>query len=176
VNDTPLAHPPSHPLVRLARQAIENHLSGEPGPTVESDLVSTEPSGAFVSLKKAGQLRGCIGTILPVTGTLAEEVASNAVSAATRDPRFSPVTPEELGEITVSVDVLSVPEPVSSPDDLDPSRYGVIVQSGSRKGVLLPNLPGIDTVDKQLSIAKQKAGIGPDEECELLRFEVERYY
>lgn len=172
MNDTPS----SHPLVRLARQAIESHLSGEPVPTVEADLVSTEPSGAFVSLKKAGQLRGCIGTILPVTGTLAEEVASNAVSAATRDPRFPPVAPEELGEITVSVDVLSVPEPVSSPDDLDPSRYGVIVQSGSRKGLLLPNLPGIDTVQKQLGIAKQKAGIGPDEECELFRFEVKRYY
>jgi AmmeMemoRadiSam system protein A len=172
VNDTPS----SHPLVRLARQAIENHLSGEPVPTVEADLASTEPSGAFVSLKKSGQLRGCIGTILPVAGTLAEEVVSNAVSAATRDPRFPPVAPEELGEITVSVDVLSVPEPVSSPDDLDPSRYGVIVQSGSRKGVLLPNLPGIDTVQKQLGIAKQKARIAPDEECELLRFEVKRYY
>ena len=82
----PSSHPPSHPIVRLARQAIENHLSGEPVPTVEAALASTEPSGAFVSLKKSGQLRGCIGTILPVAGTLAEEVASNAVSAATRDP------------------------------------------------------------------------------------------
>ncbi|MDF1536674.1 MAG: AmmeMemoRadiSam system protein A [bacterium] len=170
------SHPPSHPIVRLARLAIENHLTGEPAPTAEADLFSTEPSGAFVSLKKGGQLRGCIGTILPVTGTLGDEVARNAVSAATRDPRFAPVAPEELDQITVSVDVLTAPQPVSSPDDLDPSRYGVIVQSGYRKGVLLPDLPGIDTVEKQLAIARQKAGIGPTEKCELLRFEVKRYF
>ena len=176
MTDDTSSHPPCHPLVSLARLAIENHLGGEPAPTMEADLFSAAPAGAFVSLKKGGQLRGCIGTIFPVTGTLGDEVAQNAVSAASRDPRFPPVATEELDQVTISVDVLTVPEAVPSPDDLDPSRFGVIVQSGSRKGVLLPDLQGIDTVEKQLAIAKQKAGIGSEEECELLRFEVKRYY
>jgi AmmeMemoRadiSam system protein A len=166
----------SHPLVLLARQAIESNLKGEPSPMAEDELSAQAAAGVFVSLKKGGALRGCIGTIFPVTGSLAEEVSQNAVSAATRDPRFPPMAPAELEQVDVSVDVLTTPEPIGSPDELDPSRYGVIVQSGHRKGVLLPDLPGIDTVEKQLGIAKQKAGIGLDEECELLRFEVVRYF
>lgn len=169
-------HGSSHPLVTLARLAIENHLRGEPVPEAGTELSSSDPTGVFVSLKKEGALRGCIGTILPVTNSLAEEVTQNAVSAATRDPRFPPMSPGELNQVTVSVDVLTAPEPTSSPGDLDPARFGVIVQCGHRKGVLLPDLPGIDTVDKQLAIAKQKAGIGTDEKCELFRFEVNRYY
>lgn len=176
MSDQDHSHSPSHPLVTLARQAIENNLRGEPSPKAEAELSVHESSGVFVSLKKGGALRGCIGTIFPVTESLAEEVAQNAVSAATRDPRFPPMVTEELEQVTVSVDVLTSPEPVVSPDDLDPARYGVIVQSGHRKGVLLPDLPGIDTVQKQLGIAKQKAGIGSEEECELFRFEVKRYY
>ena len=111
-----------HPLVDLARKAIASHLSHKPPPQTEASEGPDEPAGTFVSLKKAGQLRGCIGTIQPVRSTLAQEVVDNAVSAATRDPRFPPLTLEELDEVTISVDVLSTPEPVSGLDELDPSR------------------------------------------------------
>jgi AmmeMemoRadiSam system protein A len=165
-----------HPLVQLARKAIASHLSGESLPDSETLEGPGGPAGAFVSLKKAGQLRGCIGTIQPVRPTLAEEVVDNAVSAATRDPRFQPIILEELDEITISVDVLGTPEPVSGLEELDPSRFGVIVKCGWRKGVLLPDLPGITTPEEQVRIARLKAGIGSDEIVELQRFKVKRYY
>jgi AmmeMemoRadiSam system protein A len=166
----------SHPLVLLAIKAIEAYLEGKPLPELESAPGSDEPAGAFVSIKKGGQLRGCIGTIQPVHPTLAEEVVKNAVSAATRDPRFPPMTGEELEESTISVDVLTTPEPVSTLDGLDPLKYGVIVQSGARRGVLLPDLPGVETVKQQIEIARNKAGIGQSEKLELFRFEVKRFY
>lgn len=165
-----------HPLVVLARKAIAAHLSGEPLPKPEDYLDQGPPSGAFVSLKEGGQLRGCIGTLRAVQNSLAKEVMENAVSAATRDPRFQPLTLEELDGITISVDVLGIPENVAGLDELDPQRYGVIVQSGFRKGVLLPDLPGITTSEEQVRIARMKAGIGPEERIDLLRFEVKRYY
>lgn len=161
-----------HPLVVLARKAIASHLSGDPPPQVE---IPGDPAGTFVSLKKAGQLRGCIGTIQPVRPTLVQEILDNAVSAATKDPRFPPLTLQELDEIAISVDVLGTPEPVSGLDELDPSRYGVIVKCGWRKGVLLPDLPGITTAEEQVRIARLKAGIGTEEIVELFRFEVKRY-
>jgi len=164
------------PLVSLAREAIVSHLSGAPLLQPETPEGPGEPAGAFVSLKKAGQLRGCIGTIQPARPTLAEEIVDNAVSAATRDPRFQPLTIEELDDITISVDVLSAPEPVAGLEELDPSRYGVIVKCGWRKGVLLPDLPGITTPEEQVRIARLKAGIGSEEIVELQRFEVKRYY
>jgi len=166
----------THPLVSLARRAIVSYISGDPPPRLDTLEGADEPAGTFVSLKKAGQLRGCIGTINPVRATLAQEVVDNAVSAATRDPRFVPVTLEELDDVTISVDVLSVPEPVSGVADLDPSRYGIIVKSGARKGVLLPDLPGVNTAEEQVRIASLKAGIGEGEPVELLRFEVKRYF
>lgn len=166
----------NHPLVLLARQAIEKHL-GEATPPLPTEIPGFErPAGAFVSIKKKGRLRGCIGTIQPVSPSLVEEVAQNAVSAATGDPRFPPLTREELGEITISVDVLTPPEPVSGPHELDPAEYGVIVRSGFRRGVLLPDLAGVDSVEKQVAIAREKAGILPDEPVELYRFKVNRYF
>ncbi|EGO65311.1 AmmeMemoRadiSam system protein A [Acetonema longum] len=132
-------------------------------------------AGVFVSLKKHGQLRGCIGTFLPVQSNIAAEIIHNAVSAGTNDPRFWPVKSEEMGELAVSVDVLSEPEPISSLDDLDPHRYGVIVARGQRRGLLLPDLEGVNTVEGQVAIAKQKAGIRPEEPVELYRFYVIRY-
>jgi AmmeMemoRadiSam system protein A len=164
-----------HALVSLARKAIASHLSGSPLPHGETLEGQEGAAGAFVSLKKGGQLRGCIGTIQPVRPTLAQEIVDNAVSAATRDPRFQPVVLEELDEITISVDVLGTPEPVSGPEELDPSRFGVIVKCGQRKGVLLPDLPGITTSEEQVRIARQKAGIGTEEIVELQRFVVNRY-
>lgn len=127
-----------------------------------------------MSLKKRGLLRGCIGTYEPTEESLAEEIIVNAIRAATEDPRFPPVTAGELPELTVSVDVLSPPEPCAE-QDLDPKRYGVIVAAGWRRGLLLPDLPGVDTVEEQLRIAKLKAGIPPGEPCRLWRFTVERH-
>ena len=133
-------------------------------------------AGAFVSIHKNGALRGCIGTIAPTKDCLAEEIIENAISASTRDPRFSPVRKEELFELEINVDVLGEIEPIASEDELDVIRYGVIVRKGNKQGLLLPNLDGVDTIEEQLSIAKRKAGLEPDEEgCDLYRFEVVRH-
>ncbi len=131
-------------------------------------------AGAFVSIKKRGALRGCIGTFMPTEPSVAAEVIANAIKAATADPRFPPIAPDELEDLELSVDILSEPEPCSE-SDLDPSRYGVIVASGFRRGLLLPDLAGVETVAEQVDIALRKAGIGPDEPYELERFTVERH-
>lgn len=170
----------SSPHVSLARAAIERWVRErkvlDPGPRERLPEELRGRAGAFVSLKKGGELRGCIGTFQPTRDNLAEEIVSNAISAATRDPRFHPVRPEELPELEVSVDVLSEPEPVDDVSQLDPRRYGVIVQSGSRLGLLLPDLEGVDTVEQQLDIARRKAGIGPHEPIHIYRFTVERHH
>jgi len=134
-------------------------------------------AGTFVSIHKHGMLRGCIGTIEPTQANVALEVIQNAISAAIHDPRFPPIRPEELADLDIKVDVLGEPEPVESMDELDPRRYGVIVQSARdwRKGLLLPDLEGVDTVEYQVDIARRKAGIWPDEPIKLYRFEVVRY-
>ena len=166
-------------LAALAREAVE-HFVREGNqikpPEVTSDLLQ-ERAACFVSLKTLdGELRGCIGTIEPSRATLAEEIIANAINAATRDPRFSPVTSEELNNLRYSVDVLSSPEPAVM-DDLDPAIYGVIVEdeSGLRRGLLLPALEGIDSVSQQVEIAARKAGIPPDTPVRLSRFSVGRY-
>lgn len=132
-------------------------------------------AGVFVSLKKQGQLRGCIGTFLPTQSNIAAEIIHNAIGAGTGDPRFWPANPEEVAELTVSVDVLSEPEKINSLKDLDPRRYGVIVAKEQRRGLLLPDLEGVDTVEEQVAIARQKAGIRPEDPVELYRFYVTRY-
>lgn len=132
-------------------------------------------AGVFVSFKKAGQLRGCIGTFLATQPTIAEEIIRNAVSAGTEDPRFEPIEQAELPELEVSVDILGIPEPIASLEELEPKTYGVIVRKGHRSGLLLPDLEGVDTAAEQVSIAMQKAGIRPEEEIELYRFTVTRY-
>jgi AmmeMemoRadiSam system protein A len=136
--------------------------------------ISKQRAAAFVSLKKGGQLRGCIGTILPLHDNLMEEIRENAISAGTRDPRFPAVRPEELEQLEYSVDVLSKPEPATR-EELDPSRYGVIVSRGHKRGVLLPDLEGVDTVEEQLEIALQKADISRNQGYGIERFEVIRY-
>ena len=132
-------------------------------------------AGAFESIHKQGQLRGCIGTIGPTRSCLAREIIENAVSACSRDPRFDPIRPEELKWLEISVDVLGEPEDISSEADLDVKRYGVIVSNGHRRGLLLPDLEGVDTPDRQVAIARQKAGIGAAEKVKLQRFEVVRH-
>ena len=129
-----------------------------------------------MSLKKDGRLRGCIGTICAVQKSVAEEIIENAISASVRDSRFEPVEPEELDRLVISVDVLGDTEKIDSPAQLDVKRYGVIVTKGYRRGLLLPNLDGVDTVEEQIAIAKRKAGIGETEQVELERFEVVRHF
>jgi AmmeMemoRadiSam system protein A len=168
----------AHELVNLARQTIELYVRRHerpPTPQRLSELLA-QRAGAFVSLHLGGELRGCIGTIEPQQASLAAEVIANAISAATRDPRFPPVTPAELGELDISVDVLEPAEPISSLDELDPSQYGVIVESGARRGLLLPDLEGVDTPQQQVQIALRKAWIRPDEDYRLSRFRVTRYH
>ena len=165
------------PLVRLARETIEAYVRQEPMPEAPALPPETAgKAGVFVSLKKHGQLRGCIGTTGPTRPNLAEEIRANAISAATRDPRFEPVRPDELADLVYSVDVLAPAEPIESMAELDPERYGVIVSRGGRQGLLLPHLEGIETAEEQVAIARRKAGIGPDEEVRLQRFEVRRYH
>lgn len=141
-----------------------------------AEELSKTRAGAFVSLHINGVLRGCIGTTGPTKPSVGEEIIANAISAATRDPRFEPVTEAELPELEYSVDVLGETEPIMSRDELDVKKYGVIVTRGSRRGLLLPNLDGIRDVDQQIAIAKQKAGIGENEEVGLERFQVIRHY
>lgn len=166
-----------HPVVELAKKTIEAYIREgiilKPPDPLPPEL--PDKAGVFVSLKKLGELRGCIGTYLPVCNSVGEEVIANAISAATKDPRFSSVKEDELKELTYSVDILSCPEKINSLTDLDPKKYGIIVVSGYRRGLLLPDLDGVDTVEEQLRITKMKAGILPHEEVEIYRFEVKRY-
>ena len=152
---------------------------GESRPEVPEGLpkeMYSSRAGVFVSLKKDGRLRGCIGTIRAVRESIAEEIIQNAISASSEDTRFWPVEPEELDELTISVDVLGDTEKIGSAAELDVKRYGVVVTKGKKRGLLLPNLEGVDTVEEQIAIAKSKAGIGEEEEAELERFEVVRHY
>ncbi|MDH4099584.1 MAG: AmmeMemoRadiSam system protein A [Nitrospirota bacterium] len=167
-----------HPLVQLAKKTVEAYVKEGRFPDPPTDPVAEmlEKAGVFVSLKKHGQLRGCIGTFSPTMPSVAEEIIRNAVSAATRDPRFAPVSSNELADIEYSVDILSSPLPVKDVAMLDPKKYGVIVTSGGRRGLLLPDLEGVDTVDDQLAITRRKAGIGHSEPIEIEYFEVKRYH
>jgi len=163
-------------LVRLAKDTIEGYIRRrEVLKPRELPEEMKERAGVFVSIKKHGQLRGCIGTFEPTRPNVAEEIVSNAISSATRDPRFPPVHVGELPDLVYSVDVLTSPEPVPDETWLDPKRYGVIVESGGRRGLLLPDLEGVDTVDRQIDICRQKAGIMPHEPVKLYRFEVRRH-
>jgi len=165
-----------HPLVALARITVETFITeGKVFQLQELTPDMMGRAGVFVSIHKGGELRGCIGTFEPQKANVAEEVIANAISSATRDPRFLRIRPDELEGLEYSVDVLTTPQPVPSKDHLDPKRYGVIVEAGFKKGLLLPDLEGVDTVDYQIDICRQKAGILPDEPVKLYRFEVRRY-
>ena len=173
------------PYVQLARFSLESYITAGKRITradlkdarwncLPSEIFSRE-AGAFVSIHKDGALRGCIGTILPTKSCVAEEILQNAISAAVNDPRFSPIREDELPYLEMSVDVLDTPEPISGPEELDVKKYGVIVTSGRKRGLLLPNLDGVDTIDQQIEIACRKAGIYEDEDYSLERFEVIRH-
>jgi AmmeMemoRadiSam system protein A len=168
-----------HPYVQLARVTVSRLLRGKPLPKSGVEIASGEwnvERACFVSIKTLrGALRGCIGTILPTQPSLDCEIIANAVAASTRDPRFPPMTATELDNVTFSVDVLSLPEPVADRSGLDPAVWGVIVTKGWQRGVLLPDLEGVDTVEQQLDIAAQKAGIRSLDGATLERFRVDRY-
>ncbi len=160
----------------LAKDAVESYVRDNIIiDAVHNNAFLGVPAAAFVSLKSNDQLRGCIGTIKPTKTTLAEEIVENAVKAATQDYRFQPIQALELAALNYSVDVLSKMQPISDRQELDPKKYGVLVQKGSYQGLLLPDLDGVDSVDHQLSIAKQKAGIINDDGIDIFKFEVQRF-
>lgn len=166
------------PPLALARAALSYYLDTGKEMTIPENFPEewiSNQGGTFVSFKKDNNLRGCVGTISATQPNLAEEIINNAISAGTKDYRFSPITPGEVAELTVSVDVLGDIEDIESEDDLDPLNYGVIVTSGSKRGLLLPNLEGVDSVEQQIRIAKEKAGIPFFKKVNLQRFKVVRY-
>ena len=165
------------PYVRLARQTVEHFVQTGKAPETVDTLpeMLEQRAGAFVSIKKRGQLRGCIGTTQATQASLMLEIVQNAISACSRDPRFKPIRPDELSELVYSVDILSPAEPIASEKELDAKRYGVIVRKDNRQGLLLPDLEGVDTPAEQIAISKQKAGIAQEEEVQLWRFEVIRH-
>lgn len=165
--------------VCLARNAVEAYVLHSQVIDIPENLPDeciNKRAGTFVSLKKNGQLRGCIGTVSATTSCIAEEIIQNAISASTKDPRFIPVSPEELDKLVYSVDILGDPEDISSIEQLDVKKYGIIVTSGDKRGLLLPNLDGVDSVEEQISIAMHKAGISRGKKIKLQRFEVVRHY
>ncbi|MDI6730987.1 MAG: AmmeMemoRadiSam system protein A [Candidatus Margulisbacteria bacterium] len=167
-----------HPIVELAKQTIAAYVKEKKVPGLPEKLMPemAERAGVFVSIHKKGGLRGCIGTFNPTCKNVAEEVIRNAIEASTRDPRFPPISENELADLEISVDVLTVPEPVKSAAELDAQKYGVIVKSGVRRGLLLPDLPGVNTSEEQIAICRQKAWIDADEPVELFRFQVRRFH
>lgn len=168
-SDAPVSGPADY-----AFACVRSYVNGGRAPKPPEDAFYECRAACFVTLKKHGELRGCIGTLEPAEASLGWEIARNARSSALRDPRFPPVTSDEVEALTCSVDVLGHSEPCPV-TDLDPQIYGVIVEAGSRRGVLLPALSGVETVDLQVSIARQKAGIADDQPFDVRRFRVMRY-
>ena len=164
------------PVARLAKEAVESHIRERRIPQVrELTPEMKERAGVFVSIHKHGELRGCVGTFESTEDNIAREIITNAISSATCDPRFSPVTVSEFKDLDYSVDILTKPELVEDETSFDPKKYGVIVESGWRRGLLLPDLEGVDTVGEQIRICRLKADIMPSEVIKLYRFEVKRY-
>ena len=169
----------SDEYVRLAREAVEAYVLKREVLDIPAGLpeeMLSKQAGTFVSIHEHGELRGCIGTIGPTRSSIAEEIIGNAISASTRDPRFPAIKPDELPWLEINVDVLGEAEDIDSEDELDVKRYGVIVSCGRRRGLLLPDLDGIDTPRQQVEIAMKKGGIHKFEKYKLQRFEVIRHY
>jgi len=165
-----------HPIVGLAKKTVESYIreGKKPRPRKLTPEMK-ERAGVFVSLHKHGQLRGCIGTFEPTKDNVAQEIIASAINSSTGDPRFPPVTESELDDLEYSVDILTKPEPVTDISQLDHKEYGVIVESDWRKGLLLPDLEGVDSVEEQIAICRLKAGILAGEPVRLYRFQVRRF-
>ncbi len=165
-------------LPALAQAATEHFIKNQsplPTPTDGLDNFRQQQAGVFVTLKREGELRGCVGTIQPVCENILEETIQNAISSATRDHRFSPVTADELSSIAYEVSVLHPPEHITSIEQLDANLYGVVVTAGEQRGLLLPDLEGVDTPEQQIQIAMRKAGIAPGSQISLYRFKVDKH-
>ena len=165
-----------NPLVLLAKESVENYIRN--ATVIKPETLSPEmkkQSGVFVCIKKYGDLRGCIGTYEPSKTNIAEEIVASAISAAINDPRFPPVRADELDQVEYTVDVLTPPELIDSTELLDPRRYGLIIEGKGRRGLLLPNIEGVDTIDQQIEITRNKAGLLAEDEISIYRFEVKRY-
>jgi len=167
-------------FIRLARRSVEEYILNNRRLSPDNlkdipEFMLRERAGVFVCMECSGKLRGCMGTMEPYKESMARELIDNAITCATRDPRFYPLSPEELPYIKFSVDIIKEPEPIESTEDLNPQKYGVIVESGMKKGLLLPDLEGITEAERQIEIAKNKGGISPGEPVKLYRFEVERH-
>lgn len=167
------------PYVQLAKRTIETYVTHKEVLPLPNDLpeeMLEQQAGCFVSIKEFNQLRGCIGTFVPTSDCIALEIISNAISSCSKDPRFYPVTVNELEDLKISVDILKPLEPIDDFKQLDVKKYGLLVEKGYRKGILLPNLEGIDDVQTQYRIACSKAGIDVDEsDVRMYRFEVIRH-
>ncbi|HEX7927674.1 MAG TPA: AmmeMemoRadiSam system protein A [bacterium] len=168
-----MASQPPHPLLLLARRTVQAQAEGRNARATQLEGRGA-PQACFVSLHAGTRLRGCIGTLKPSQPSVEQEVIENAIAAATRDPRFSPVRPDEVAGLHLSIDLLEAPEPVQSAADLDPKEWGCIVREGSKSGVLLPDIPNVRTAAQQIEICREKAGIAPDAPVTLARFRVQR--
>jgi len=169
----------AHPAVELAKRAVERYVKEKKiikAPEVLDGALKGR-AGAFVSIHSLnGDLRGCIGTFAPTRNNIAEEIIYNAIAAATQDPRFPAIEADEIPGLDISVDILSPPEPAQSVKDLNAKEYGVIVKSGNKRGLLLPDLEGVDSPEQQIAVCRRKAGIGDKEPVELFRFRVMRFH
>ena len=167
-----------HPYISLAQDSVHHYLNHHKKLSCPNPLSRDMElrSGAFVSIKKLKQLRGCIGTLEPCEPNLAMEIIENSLKAALHDPRFSPVTAEELQDLTYSIDVIRPLEKVSSIEELDPRMFGLVVRSNGKQGVLLPDLEGVDSVEEQIQICRTKGKIRDDEPVEMYRFQVDRFH
>jgi len=166
-----------HPYISLAQESIHHYLNHHEKLSCPDHLSKDLQSrcGAFVSIKKLRQLRGCIGTLQPCKPNLAMEIIENALKAALHDPRFSPVIAEELGDLSYSIDVIGPLEKVSTLEELDPHIYGLVVRRRGKQGVLLPDLEGVDSTEEQIQICRDKGKIDDDEPVEIYRFKVDRF-
>ena len=166
-------------LPELAKISVETYVKEKKIIELPADLSQEfleKKSGVFVTVEKSGELRGCIGTYLPIRKNIAEEIIHNAIAAATEDYRFGPVGKEELPHLSYTVYILGEPELIKDIKELDPKKYGIIVKTTERTGLLLPDLEGVDTTEEQISIACQKGGINPlKEKIIIYKFTVEKY-
>jgi len=164
-------------FIELAKKSIDAYIKEGKVLDAPKEIPAEmkKRAGVFICIKKQGALRGCIGTFAPTTENIASEIIRNSIEAATSDPRFLRVSKDELSELDVSVDVLTEPEPVADIKELDAKKFGVIVKSGARRGLLLPDLEGVDTPQQQIEICRQKGGISKNEPVELFKFQVMRY-
>lgn len=168
-----------NPYSQLAKLAVERFIEKREIISPPKDLPKEffeRKAGIFVTIEKNKKLRACIGTYLPTKENIAKEIIRNAIAAATEDYRFGPVQKEELPYLSYIVYILSKPEPVEDVKELNPKKYGIIVKTNFKSGLLLPDLEGVDTVEKQIYIACQKAGINPTrEKISIYKFTVEKY-